>query len=184
MNKKLQEMTEEEVLNHVATGIHDYLMRIRPQHGEFVLEDCMAMQIAELERLFRWSRNLGRRDSFSPQDIQELDLTIDYYLPQMREYARAVQLQYTKEQTLWKIKGTAAEALIKKAFQEVGMEVPLVECQRYRAKVFVDLGGRWLRFYVGFKALEREDTLTNVTQAVLDLKDAACRIGGDIRLGR
>jgi hypothetical protein len=144
----------------------------------------MAMQIAELERLFRWSRNLGRRDSFSPQDIQELDLTIDYYLPQMREYARAVQMQYTKEQTLWKIKGTAAEALIKKAFQEVGMEVPLVECQRYRAKVFVDLGGRWLRFYVGFKALEREDTLTNVTQAVLDLKDAACRIGGDIRLGR
>ena len=63
-------MTEEEVLNHVTTAIHDYLMRIRPQHGEFVLEDCMARQVSELKMLFRWSRGLGRRDAMSPQDVQ------------------------------------------------------------------------------------------------------------------
>ncbi len=181
--KRIQEMTEEEVLNHVATAIHNYLMRIRTMHGEFVLDDCMARQISELKMLFRWSRGLGRRDALSPQDLQELDLTINHFLPQMQERARAVQLHYTKEQTLWKIKGTSAEALIKKAFHDIGMKA-VVECQKYRAKVFIDLGGRTLRIYVGFKALEKEDTLPNITRAVLDLKDAACRIGGDIILGR
>lgn len=176
-------MTEEEVLNHMATAIHDYLMRIRPIHGEFVLDDCMARQISELKLLFRQSRGLGRRDTLGQQDIQELDLTIEHFLPRMQEQERAVQLDYTKEQTLWKIKGTSAEALMKKAFHDVGMKA-VVDYQRYRAKVIIDLGGRTLRFYVGFKALEQEDTLPNVTRAVLDLKDVACRIGGDIKLGR
>lgn len=180
---KIEEMTEEEVLNHVAKAAHDYLLRIRPQHGEFVLEDCMAKQVSELKMLFRRSRGLGRRDSLSPQDIRELELTVTSFLPRMQERTRSVQLHYTKEQTLWRIKGTSAEALIKKAFHDVGMKA-VVECQRYRAKVTVDLGGRTLRIYVGFKALEQEDTLPNVTRAVLDLKDAACRIGGDIKLGR
>ena len=183
LKMKIEELTEEEVLNHVAKAVHDYLLRIRPQHGEFVLEDCMARQVSELKMLFRRSRGLGRRDPLSPQDIRELELTVTSFLPRMQERTRSVQLHYTKEQTLWRIKGTSAEALIKKAFHDVGMKA-VVECQRYRAKVTVDLGGRTLRIYVGFKALEQEDTLPNVTRAVLDLKDAACRIGGDIKLGR
>jgi hypothetical protein len=181
--KKLQDMTEEEVLNHVATAIHDYLMRIRPQHGEFVLDHCMARQISELTMLFRYSRGLGRRDSLSRQDTSELNMTINHFLPGMQEQARAVQLHYTKEQTLWKIRGTSAAELIKKAFKDIGMNAE-IECQRYRAKVFVDLGGRTLRFYVAYKTLDKLDTLPNVVQAVLDIKDAACRIGGDIKLGR
>lgn len=79
MTKSLYiDMTDEEVLNHAARAIHDYLMRIRPQHGKFVLEDCMARQISELKLLFRHSRGLGRRDSLSPQDIKDLDLTINH----------------------------------------------------------------------------------------------------------
>ena len=95
--KKIQDMTEEEVLNHMATAIHDYLMRIRPIHGEFVLDDCIARQISELKLLFRQSRGLGRRDTLGQQDIQELDLTIEHFLPRMQEQERAVQLDYTKE---------------------------------------------------------------------------------------
>lgn len=181
--KKIQDMTEEEVLNHVATAIHDYLMRIRPQHGEFVLENCMARQISELKMLFRYSRGLGRRDTLTPQDIQELDLIINHFLPRMQDQARAVQLHYTKEQTLWKIRGTSAAELIKKAFKDSGMKAE-IECQRYRAKVYIDLGGRTLRFYIAYKTLENLDTLPNVVQAVLDMKDAACRIGGDLKLSR
>lgn len=104
-------------------------------------------------------------------------------MPKMQEQARAVQLHYTREQTLWKIRGTSAEAQIKKAFLDVGMST-VVECQKYRAKVLIDLGVRKLRLYVGFKALEKQDTLPNLTRAVLDLKDAVCRIGGDIKLER
>lgn len=181
--KKLYEMSEDEVLNEVAVAIRDYLERIRPQHGEFNLKECVTRQLNELKRLFRESRGLGRKDPLSPRDIQELDLFTLHYLPLMQERACAVQLHYTKEQTLWKIKGTSAEAQVIAAFEEVGMQA-VVERQRYRAKVAVDLGGRKLRFYVGYKTLEKEDTLANTVQAVLDLKDALCRIGGDIRISR
>lgn len=181
--KKIQDMTEEEILKHVATAIHDYLMQIRSQHGEFALEDCMAQQISKLKMLFRYSRGLGRWDALSLQDIQELDLTINHFLPRMQDQARAVQLHYTKEQTLWKIRGTSAAELIKEAFKDSGLKAE-IECQRYRAKVFIDLGGQTLRFYVAYKTLEQLDTLPNVVRAVLDLKDAACRIGGDLKLSR
>ena len=183
MCMNIDKMTEEEILNHVATAIHDYLMRIRPQHGEFVLEYCMDRQINELKLLFRHSRGLGRRDPLSPQDIQELNLTINHFLPRMQDQARAVQLHYTKEQTLWKIRGTSAAELIKNAFKDSGLKAG-IECQRYRAKVLIDLGGRTLRFYVAYKTLEKSDTLPKVVQAVLDLNDAACRIGGDLKLSR
>ena len=112
-----------------------------------------------------------------------MDLTVNHFMPRMQEQASAVQLQYMKEHITWKIRGTSADALIRNAFLEIGMKA-VIECQRYRAKVIVDLGGHKLRFYVGFKALEKEDTMPNITRAVLDLKDAACRIGGDIKLGR
>lgn len=183
IGKKIQDMTGEEVLNHVATAINDYLMRIRPQHEEFVLEDCMARQISELKLLFRRSRGLGRRDALSPQDIRDLDMTVNRFLPRMQDQARAVQLHYTKDLTLWKIRGTSAVELIKKAFKDSGLKAE-IECQRYRAKVFIDLGGRTLRFYVAYKTLETPDTLSGVVRAVLDMKDAVCRIGGDIKLSR
>lgn len=184
MTKSLYiDMTDEEVLNHAARAIHDYLMRIRPQHGEFVLEDCMARQISELKLLFRHSRGLGRRDSLSPQDIKDLDLTINHFLPRMQDQARAVQMHYTKELTLWKIRGTSAAELIKNAFKDSGMKTE-IECQRYRAKVFINLDGRTLRFYVKYSSLEQPDALPDIVRAVLDLKDATHRIGGDIKLSR
>lgn len=175
-------MTDEEVLDLVALAIHTYLTRIRPQHGEFVMEDCIAGQIGELKQLFRRSRGLGRREALSAQDIQDLDATVDYFLPRMYERARAVQLHYTKEQTLWKIKGTSAQAQIEKAFKDLGMKA-VIECQKHRAKVLIDLDGRTLRFYVKFKDLVQQDTLPGITRAVLDLKDAVGRIGRDVRLG-
>lgn len=181
--KKLYEMSDDEVLNEVSIAIHDYLERIRPQHGEFNLKECVTRQINELKRLFRESQGLGRKDTLSPRDIQELDLFILHYLPLMQERAQSVKLRYDQEQTVWKITGTSAEAQIVAAFQEAGMKA-VVERQRYRAKVSIDMGGRKLRFYVRYKTLEKEEAMPSVVQAVLDLKDAICRIGGDIRLSR
>ena len=181
--KKLYEMSDDEVLNETATAIRDYLGRIRPQHGEFNLKECVTRQLNELKRLFRESRGLGRKDTLSPRDIQELDLFSLYYLPLMQERAQAEKLHYDKEQTIWKITGASAEARITAAFQEAGMKA-VVERQRYRAKVGVDLGGHKLRFYVGYKALDKADTLPDVVQAVLDLKDAISRIGGDVRISK
>lgn len=175
-------MSEEDILNRTAGVIHDYLQHIRP-HGEFVPADCIKRQVNELTQLFRESRGLGRKDPLSPRDIQELDLTILHFLPKMQERTHAVQLHYTKEQTLWKIKGASAEAQITAAFGEAGMKA-VVERQRYRAKVSIDLGGCKIRFYVGYKTLEKEETMPSVVQAVLDLRDAICRLGGDVRISR
>ena len=180
--KRLQEMTEEEVFEHAETAIRDYLSYIRP-HGEFLLEECISRQVGELKMLFRWHRGLGRRDALSIRDVQDLNAIVSRYLPRLQERAREAQLRYTKEQTLWKIRSTAAAELIRKAFDDAGLKTE-IECQRFRAKVFVNLGRNRLRFYVGFKALEKGDKLPGIVRAVLDLKNAAERIGGDVRIGR
>ncbi len=181
--KKLYEMSDEEVLNAVAVAIRDYLERIRPQHGEFVLSTCVSRQVECLKQLYRRSRGLGKNDTLKTRDVEALTLHTMHFLPLIQERTLAVKLRYDKEQAVWKIRGTSAEAQIIAALQEVGMKVT-VERQRYRAKVAVDLGGRKLRFYVGYKTLEKEETLPSVVQAVLDLKDALCRIGGDVRISR
>lgn len=181
--KKLYEMSDEEVLNAVAVAIRDYLERIRPQHGEFVLSTCVSRQVECLKQLYRRSRGLGKGDTLRLRDVEALTLHTQHFLPLIQERAAAAKLRYDKEQAVWKIRGTSAEAQIMAAFQEVGMKAA-VERQRYRAKVAVDLDGRTLRFYVRYKALEKEDTLPDAARAVLDLKDAVCRIGGDVRISR
>ena len=180
--KKIQYMSDEEILNQLATAIHDYLVRIRP-YGEFVMNDCMTMQINELKRLYRWSHGLTRGDALKRRDLHELEQLLTRLLPKMQENAGAVQLHYTKEQTLWKIRSTSAKAQIKAAFEGKGLKVT-VDNQKYRAKVYVSLGGHTLWFNVPYKSLANEDTLPNVIAAVLDIKDAVIRIGGDVRLGK
>ena len=172
-----------EILNYIDTTIHSYLMMIRQQHLEFVLEDCISRVVDEIKRQFRLSRGLTRRgDALSCQDVKELTMTVSHFMPQIQERARKAQEKYNKEQTLWRIRGTMANELIKKAFHEIGMTAS-VECQRYRAKVFVNLERGCLRFYVKYKDLEKENRLPEITQAVLDMNDAIMRIGGDVRLG-
>ena len=182
--KKIQEMTEEEILNSAASGIHDYLMRIRP-HGEFVLNMAVRAQIAQLKRDYSWSIGLTGRDRLSRQQCQqELEQLIAHLEPKMTERARAVQLHYNQEQTVWKIHDTSAKAQIEKAFKDVGIKVS-VDGQRYRAKVRAFLGNNTLRFYVGFKALEKgEEVLEGIVQAVLDMKDALGRLGKDVKISR
>lgn len=183
-DKKIHEMTDEEILAYTAEAIREYLSRIRP-HGEFVLDACVRYQLEELRRIFLRSRGLSirRPENMTSQDRQEWNLCSMHFEPLMRDRTRVYQLNYTKEEALWRIRGTSATAMIIQAFEEGALRAK-VECQKYRAKVTVDLGGRTLRFYVGYKALEKGDCLPDVVQAVLDLKDAICRLGSDIKLGR
>ena len=181
--KKIQEMTEEEILNNAASGIHDYLMNIRP-HGDFVLEMAVRAQIAQLKQHYRWSLGLGGRDRLSQRQLQELEQLIAHLEPKMAERARTVQLHYNREQTVWSIHDTSAKAQIEKAFRDVGIKVS-VDGQRYRARVLAYLGSHTLRFYVGFKALEKgEDVLEGVVQAVLDMRDALARLGKDVKVSK
>lgn len=180
--KKIQEMTDEEILNCVATAIHDYLMKIRP-HGEFNLDRCMWMQSNELRRLYRMGLGLGMRDSMSAKDARELNRLICRLEPGMKQQAQAIQLHYNKEQTLWKIRSTASKARIEKAFGDAGLRT-YVDAQCYRARVVAEVGSYKVRLYVGYKALEQENTLDDVVHAVLDLRDALYRLGNDVKVGR
>ena len=176
-------MIEKEILERMEAGVRDYLTRIRPNHAVFVTDDCVKMQVSELKRVFRKSWGVGPREPLTQQAVRELELTVGHFLPKLLERAQAAQLQYSKEQTLWKIRGTAASARIVQAFKEAGLTA-CVECQRYRAKVFAGIGGRMVRFYIGYKTLEKEDVLPGIIQAVLDLQDALERIGNDVRISR
>ena len=177
---KIEEMTEEQILKAVARGIPDYLSSLA-RVRDFVPADCVRAQVAELKGLFRESRGLGRWGTLSGRDIQELDALTAHFEAGMHEQARAAQERYLREQTLWKINGNAALALLHPAFAAAGLGVEIT-LQRYRAKIKVDLGGRYAHFYAGFKALSRAGRAEELARAALDLKGVLDRIGGDIKV--
>lgn len=182
--KDIRKMTDDEILNHLCVGIHDYMERIRP-YREFVLEDCLSMEVEALKRLYRTSRGLPqtRRYKLSTDEIRELDALLTRLRPAMLAMTRPVQTHYMKQLAVWKVNGTAASALIVKAFADRGLSAT-VECQKHRAKVSVDLGKYHARLYVGYKSVARGDTVDGLVQATMDLRDALSRMGNDVKVGR
>ena len=183
MSMRIDEMTEDQVLERVARSIPGYLSGLREYHRDFDPAKCVEAQVFELKELYKESRGLGPYGTFTIRDLHKLDALIGHFTPLMQEQARVAGQAYRKEQIVWMINGSTAQALLVPAFEQAGLTAE-VTLQRYRAKVTVGLGGRSVRFYVGFKAMAREGTVEDLVKAVLDLKDALCRIGGDIKISR
>ena len=181
--KKIEEMTEEEILAGAARGIPRYLSVIRSSHQDFDVVKCVEVQAFELKMLYKESRGIGRWGKMTTQDLQELDALIGHFTPGMQEQALEAEKLYRKEHLVWLINGGTAQALLVPAFEQAGLNAK-VERQRYRAKVTVALGARSVRFYAAYKALSQEGTLERLVQAVLDLKGALDRIGGDIKISK
>lgn len=181
--KKIEEMTEEEILKRVARGIPRYLSGIRSFHRDFDQGRCVEVQAFELKQLYKESQGLGRWGTMTVQDLQALDALIGHFTPGMQEQALEAEKNYRKEHVVWLINGGMAQALIAPAFEQAGLTADVV-LQRYRAKVTVGLGERSVQFYVAYKALSQKGTLERLVQAVQDLKGALDRIGGDIKISK
>lgn len=82
------------------------------------------------------------------------------------------------------VEAATARGILLPAFDQAGLEADIV-CQRYRAKVTVRLTARQsLSFYVSYKSIREEHAQEKLVSAVLDLQDAAGRIGGDLKFVR
>lgn len=91
------------------------------------------------------------------------------------------EMTRNKRRMIRQIQAAAARSLLMPALETAGLEAD-IETQAFRAKVTVRLDAcRGLQFFVTYKYLREHNTADEVILAVLDLKDAAQRIGGKLK---
>lgn len=180
---KFDEMTEDQILNEIYKAIPEYLERIKP-NGDFNRQICVEAVVKNLRGLFKSSRGIGYYDKMMVRDIKELDTIIGHFYPSITDQVTAVEMRYKKEQMEAEINKTKAEAIIVPAFEGAGFEVK-VDYFKYTASVRVRLvGKKWAQFQVRYKDINGEHCLDDLVSAVVDLRDAAIRIGGKLLIRR
>ena len=158
---KFDEMTEDQILNEILKAVPEYLNLIKPD-GDFNRQVCVEMVVKNLRSMFKRSRGIGYYDRMMVHDIKELDIIIGHFFPMITDRVAAVEMQYKKDQMEAAINKAKAEAIIVPAFEGAGFEVK-----------------------VGYnKSIQGEGSLDDLVSAVVDLRDAAIRIGGKLFIGR
>lgn len=180
---KFEDMTEDQILNEIMKAIPEYLKRIKPD-GEFNRQICIGMVVKNLRSMFKSSRGIGYYDKMMVQDIKKLDTIVGHFFPTITDRVTNVEMQYKKGQMETAINRAKAEAMIVTAFERAGFEVKM-DYSKYTAFVSVRLvGEKWARFQVRYKDIDEEGCMDDLVSAVIDLKDAAIRIGDKLFIGR
>lgn len=180
---KIEEMNEDQILNIVLKAIPEYLDQIKPDR-EFNRQVCVGMAVKKFRYLFKSSRGIGYDDNMLVKDIKELDTMMRHYFPLITDHVKAVEIQYNKDRMEAAINKTMAEAIIIPAFEKAGFEV-MADYYQYSASVRVRLAGKkWAQFQVRYKDINGDGYLDDLVSAVVDLRDAAIRIGGKLHIGR
>lgn len=176
-------MNEDQILHEILKAVPEYLDRIKPD-GDFNSQVCVEMVVKKLRFLFKSSRGIGYFDKMGVKDIKELDSIISHFYPSITGQVANVELRYKKEQMEAAINRAKAEAIISSAFEGAGLEVK-ADFFKYTASVSVRIAGKqWAQFQIRYKDIQGEEGLDDLVSAVVDLRDAAIRIGGKLFIGR
>ena len=181
---KLRDMSEEAILAEALRAVPDYRERIRGT-GNFVLEDCVHVAMRRIENLFRADRGLRSSQPLDKNNRGQLEALLGYFRPKVIEAVSPVQLRYMQQRMVSNISATTARSLIPAAFAREDLTAE-VEGQRHRAKVEVKLSPSLrVKFYVRYRDLNTKEGFSDeVVRAVLDLKNAADRLGIGVTLTR
>lgn len=179
MNKSFNELSEQEILKEVQRVVPNYLAQVR-NTGAFDFTACVNFQVDELQRLYRQAHGFSSRRKFR----QGLEAFTAHFLPLIEQQTEEILTKFNKSRILMQVEAATARGILLPAFDQAGLEADIV-CQRYRAKVTVRLTARQsLSFYVSYKSLREEHAQEKLVSAVLDMQDAAGRIGGDLKFVR
>jgi len=181
---KLQQMGEEAILVEALRAVPEYREKIRGS-GKFVLEDCVQAAMKRIEYIFRKDCGLRTYDPLGQENRRKLTMLLDYFRPKVVNAVRPVQLRYMQQRMVSNISATTARSLIPAAFAKEDLTAE-VEGQRHRAKVEVKLSPSLrVKFYIRYRDLNaKEGFADEMVRAVLDLKDAADRLGIGVTLSR
>ena len=172
MNKSFNKLSEQEILKEVRQVVPNYLAQAR-NTGVFDFTACFDLQVAELRRLYRQAYDRSGLDAFTA-----------HFRPLIKQQTEEIQLKFNKRRTLMQVEAATARGILLPAFDQAGLKADIV-CQRYRAKVTVRLTARqYLIFYVSYKSLREEQARQKLIRAVLDMQDAANRIGGILKFAK
>jgi len=181
---KLRDMGEDAILAEALRAVPEYRFKIR-ESGKFVLEECVRAAMKRIENLFRADRGLRVSQPLDKNNRGQLEALLGYFRPKVIEAVSPVQLRYMQQRMVSNISATTARILIPAAFDKEDLTAE-VEGQRHRAKVEVKLSPSLrVKFYVRYRDLNtKEGFADEMVRAVLDLKDAADRLGIGVTLSR
>ena len=179
MNKGFNELSEQEILKEVQRVVPNYLAQVR-NTGAFDYTACVNFQVDELQRLYRQAHGFSSRQKFR----QGLEAFTAHFLPLIEQQTEEILAKFNKSRILMQVEAATARGILLPAFDQAGLKADIV-CQRYRAKVTVRLTARqYLIFYVSYKSLREEQARQKLIRAVLDMQDAANRIGGILKFAK
>ena len=168
---KIEEMSDEQVLNEAFKAVPRYLEDIKP-NGDFTQEGCTAAVIKYLAFLFKLSNGIFLDYRMTEQNIQDLNAIIDYFRPLIAARVLTVETEYRKGQMEAAINKTTAESNIAAAFESAGFEVR-AEYYDHKAliKVRLDESG-WTMFWVEYDDIDREGYLDSLVATAIRLKNS------------
>jgi len=180
--KRLNELTEEEIIREALRAVPEYMERIRST-GTFNLETCVYAEVKRIERLYKECMGILQHSRMTRNQIHDMDAYTSYFVPVLMEKTLPIQQRYMQQRRVSQLNAITARALIPEEFKKVGLKAE-VTGQKYRAKVVVTLPATNVRFYVRYKDIWREGIMDEVIRAVLDLKEAINRLGPGVLVSK
>ena len=181
--KKIQEMSEEEILAYISDLIKNHVQYYTQTGEQFCAQACVEMVFKNLRDYYDLGLTLGFLDTIMEQDLIAREALVEKYTPFTHGMIAQLYLDHTKQLMTAEINRTMAEAILNSAFEARGLEIKTTHFQK-RADVYVHMVGRkWARFQIKYTDLTREGCLDDLISAVLDLRNAVVRIGRRLTVG-
>lgn len=180
--KPFGKMTDEEKVDDIVRiVVTNYIDNIERAGNPFNVSECLKRIIGHLTVVFKNSVGYSWHLDLPPALELELDSLKVRLMPKFQERLALEQQKYNRKHIILGINEAAAQALIPKAFGELGLKA-YVLCQKLRAKVLVHVDDkRVITFYVSYKKLNDEE-LNRIARAVLDCRTAVLAIGGQVKI--
>ena len=181
--KKIQEMSEEEILAYISDLIKSYVQYYTQPGEQFSAQACVEMVFKNLRDYYDMGLNLGLLDKIMEKDLIAREALVEKYTPFTHGMIAQLYLDHTKQLMAAEINRTMAEAIISSAFEASGLEIKTM-CFQESANVSVRMAGKkWARFQIKYSELTREGCLDDLIPAVVELRNAVIRIGRRLTVG-
>ena len=129
-------INREEMTGHCLQVAKARCMAMKKE-GNFEVGRCLQSALDEFKRLYRVARKCRRNVPLTEEQAQELNGIYMDMWPDIERKIREMALDYATKYKVQQITKLTAEAAIREAMDEAGLDRCEVICQCYRAKVRV-----------------------------------------------
>ena len=117
--KRLNELTEDEIIEDALRAVPEYLERIRTT-GVFQLENCVAAETKRIEKLYKAGIGVRQYSPLRKKELQDMDAFTAHFIPLLMERTRPIQQRYMQQRRVSQINAITACTIIPEEFKRRG----------------------------------------------------------------